>query len=152
MYRKYIRERSSNKRTVDVIVQRPTRYTLIDIFRDFSSLKYSILLLWEEIRKNFYDNTIILKHVYIWLFLRIFQEYYCSTEPLSAAVNLYDDALSIISFITIILDKMDETISFCALQERTEEIVGVLVAKIIFKTQQLKIQVKVRSRCLSVNV
>ncbi|XP_076389852.1 uncharacterized protein LOC100882741 [Megachile rotundata] len=57
------------------------------------------------------------------------------TEPLSKAVGLFDDAVSMRSLLHKLFDKLNENLSFCALQDGTSELVGVLIASIFDKTQ-----------------
>ncbi|KAK9297566.1 hypothetical protein QLX08_008787 [Tetragonisca angustula] len=61
--------------------------------------------------------------------------YFCQTEPLFKAVGLYDDAVSVKTFTNKVFKQMEEAISFCALQEGTNDLVGVLVASTFKKSQ-----------------
>ena len=67
--------------------------------------------------------------------LLVFQTYFCQTEPLFKAVGLYDDAVSVKTFTNKVFKQMEEAISFCALQEGTNDLVGVLVASTFKKSQ-----------------
>lgn len=67
--------------------------------------------------------------------LRFFQAYYCSTEPLSVAVGLYDDAVSMKVFMNMVFKQMESMIGFCAIREGTDDIVGVLIASVFDKSQ-----------------
>ncbi|XP_043523968.1 uncharacterized protein LOC122536020 [Frieseomelitta varia] len=67
--------------------------------------------------------------------LLVFQTHFCQTEPLFKAVGLYDDAVSVKVFTNKVFEQMEQAISFCALQEGTNDLVGVLVASTFEKSQ-----------------
>ena len=65
----------------------------------------------------------------------MFQTHFCETEPLLKAVGLHDDAVSMRTFMIKVFEQMEEAISFCALEEGTNDLVGVLVASTFEKSQ-----------------
>ncbi|XP_076223948.1 uncharacterized protein LOC143174538 [Nomia melanderi] len=64
------------------------------------------------------------------------KDHFCSTEPLCKAIHLSDDIVSIRTCTDIILDKIQEMLSFCVLQEGSEKIVGVLIASYFDKNKK----------------
>lgn len=67
--------------------------------------------------------------------LRVFQAYFCRAEPLLKAVGLFDDAVSMKMFMNGVFKHMESMISFCAIKEGTNDLVGVLVASMFEKSQ-----------------
>lgn len=67
--------------------------------------------------------------------LRVFQTYFCRTEPLFKAIGLSDDAVSMKIFMNGVFKHMESMISFCAVKEGTNDLVGVLVASMFEKSQ-----------------
>lgn len=67
--------------------------------------------------------------------LRVFQTYFCRTEPLFKAIGLSDDAVSMKMFMNGVFKHMESMISFCAVKEGTNDLVGVLVASMFEKSQ-----------------
>lgn len=65
----------------------------------------------------------------------MFQTYFCRTEPLFKAVGLSDDAVSMKTFMNGVFKHMENMISFCAVKEGTNDLVGVLVASMFEKSQ-----------------
>lgn len=65
----------------------------------------------------------------------MFQTYFCRTEPLFKAVGLSDDAVSMKMFMNGVFKHMENMISFCAVKEGTNDLVGVLVASMFEKSQ-----------------
>ncbi|KAK1127746.1 hypothetical protein K0M31_003234 [Melipona bicolor] len=63
--------------------------------------------------------------------------HFCQTEPLFKVVGLYNDAMSMKAFMNKVFKQMENAISFCALQEGTNDLVGVLVASTFEKSQWL---------------
>ncbi|XP_060829787.1 uncharacterized protein LOC132914584 [Bombus pascuorum] len=61
--------------------------------------------------------------------------YFCRTEPLFKAVGLSDDAVSMKMFMNGVFKQMESMISFCAVKEGTNDLVGVLVASMFEKSQ-----------------
>lgn len=64
----------------------------------------------------------------------MYQTNYCQTEPLCEAVGLFNDAGSMKLFMNIVFKKMENMMSFIALQEGTNDLVGVLVASFFDKS------------------
>lgn len=58
------------------------------------------------------------------------QIHYCRMDPLAKAIGMQEDAVSMKNYMNIILRKMNNMTSLCALQEGTEEFVGVLISSI----------------------
>lgn len=67
--------------------------------------------------------------------LHVFQAYFCRAEPLLKAVGLFDDAVSMKMFMNGVFKHMESMISFCAIKEGTNDLVGVLVASMFEKSQ-----------------
>lgn len=65
----------------------------------------------------------------------MFQTYFCRTEPLFKAIGLSDDAVSMKIFMNGVFKHMESMISFCAVKEGTNDLVGVLVASMFEKSQ-----------------
>ncbi|XP_068979945.1 uncharacterized protein [Bombus flavifrons] len=61
--------------------------------------------------------------------------YFCRTEPLFKAVGMSDDAVSMKMFMNGVFKHMENMISFCAVKEGTNDLVGVLVASMFEKSQ-----------------
>ncbi|XP_076643339.1 uncharacterized protein LOC143353710 isoform X2 [Halictus rubicundus] len=62
-------------------------------------------------------------------------DHFCYSEPMCKAVHLFEDVPSIRSCLNIILNKMHEMLSFCALRDGSQEIVGVLIASHLDRNQ-----------------
>ncbi|CAK9831366.1 hypothetical protein ANTRET_LOCUS8371 [Anthophora retusa] len=65
----------------------------------------------------------------------MFQTHFCTTEPLNHITDLYDDAVSMRVMMHRTAIKMESMLSFCAIEEGTDEFVGVLIATIFQKSQ-----------------
>ncbi|CAL7951582.1 unnamed protein product [Xylocopa violacea] len=57
----------------------------------------------------------------------MFQTCFCQAEPTFKAVGVHDDAVSMKSFMTRVFNQMENMMSLCALQEGSNELVGVLI-------------------------
>ncbi|CAK9798505.1 hypothetical protein ANTPLA_LOCUS1618 [Anthophora plagiata] len=65
----------------------------------------------------------------------MFQTHFCTTEPLNHVSGLFDDAVSMRMMMHRATTKMESMLSFCAIEEGTNEFVGVLIATIFQKSQ-----------------